>query len=565
MPTDLTQPDDQGPQGFAKDLVFELRSLSRLIYVVTEEEDVFLKRFKSLVKKYADQTQVYSTITGMIPLEAVLKDWKSKTITVKPSPNGGVQSIYEALEEIYKADPKDAQTFYIFTDPELHLSDPSVQRRVLEILHQLHGDEHNVKILIWLSNRKYIPTKLARYFRVVEDKGLSAEDIKKTLERPCNALEIPIPVDAPAMFRGMTSFEIDQAVSQSVVRVTEDPSIPQEPENLLREENIHAYRAGMLKKTGLLEYIDTTSYSQADVGGTERFKEWATETKAAFTEEGRAFGVKVPRGVLLAGVWGTGKSLSAKTLGSEWGLPLVLLEMGKLRSSGVGDTEANVYAALKMIEAVAPCILWMDEAEKSLSGGQSSAQTDSGTTARALGIFSTWIQETKLTIPLVLTANRLSTLPVEFVNRMNERWFFDLPTHDERLAILKIHLRKNRQDPANYNLARLSASAKQMVGREIEQVIETAMLKSFLARKRTLDEDILDKLLKGKSRIVKTMGDEVKELTDWVGRDDDALDGKGDGIKAHFASNPERGTDGKFKGGAFEIVQGNAAAAAPKA
>src|SRR5271170_6075894 len=146
--------------------------------------------------------------------------------------------------------------------------------------------------------------------------------------------------------------------------------------------------------------------------------------RSVFTEEGRKFGLKIPKGVLLVGMWGTGKSLSAKTLGSEWGLPVVLLEMGKLRSSGVGDTEHNTYSVLKMVESVAPCILWIDEAEKSLSGGQSSAQSDSGTTARALGIFSTWIQETKLPIPLVMTANRLSTLPVEFVNRMNEKWFF---------------------------------------------------------------------------------------------------------------------------------------------
>ncbi len=532
------------PQGFATDLVFHLRALSRLTYVVTEEEDVFLKKFRNLVKKFSAQTQVYSSSFGMVPLEHLLQDWKKRTHAI----NEKIFGIHDALDEIYKFDPRDQQNFYIITDPEQHLPDPQVQRRLLDIIHQLHNDEHNVKLIIFLSNRRYIPPKLSRYIQVIEDKGLAAEDIVQTLQRPCDALGISIPENHVEMFRGMTSFEIAAAVSQSVVLSMENPSQVQDE---IAAENIHAFRRTMLKKTGLLEYIDTSAFSHKDVGGVERFKAWATETKSVFTEEGRAFGLKIPKGVLLVGVWGTGKSLSAKTLGSEWKLPVVLLEMGKLRSSGVGDTEANIYSALKMVESVAPCILWIDEAEKSLSGGQSSAISDSGTTARTLGIFSTWIQETNLPISLVLTANRLSTLPVEFVNRMNERWFFDLPSPDERIEILKIHLRKNNQNSDRYNLAVLADASKDMVGREIEQCIEQALIKSFHAKATHLDQGILETVLRRKPRIVKTMTDEVKEITEWVGFDAEA----DDGIKARFASKPNR-AGGKFNGGAFEIIAG---------
>lgn len=541
-----------GPVGFAPDLVFHLRALSRLIYVVTEEEDVFLKKFRNLVKKFTAQTQVYSMSFGLVPLEHLLRDWKQR----QHAANQNLMSIHDVLDEIYKNDPKDQQNFYIITDPEVHLPDPMVQRRLLDILHQLHNDEHNVKLLIFLSNRKYIPPKLSRYIQVVDDRGLATEDIAQTLQRPCNALHIPIPDNHVEMFRGMTSFEIEAAVSQSVVLTMENPQLPQDE---IAPENIHAFRKTMLKKTGLVEYIDTSAFSQKDVGGTERFKAWTNEMKSVFTEEGRQYGLKIPKGILLAGVWGTGKSLSAKTLGSEWKLPVVLMEMGKLRSSGLGDTEQNIYTVLKMVESVAPCLLWIDEAEKSLSGGQSSAQTDSGTTARSLGIFSTWIQETNLPVSLVLTANRLSTLPVEFVNRMNERWFFDLPSHDERVEILKIHLRKSGQNTDEYQLSLLADAAANMVGREIEQCIEQALVKSFNARKPKLDQAILEQALKRKPRIVKTMTDEVKELTDWVGFDEEA----DDGIKAHFASKPNRGKDGKFKGGAFQIIQGGAAEPKP--
>ncbi len=540
------------PEGFAPDLVFHLRALSRLIYVVTEEEDVFLKKFRNLVKKFSAKTQkfsaktqVYSTTFGLVPLEHVLNDWKSK----KYEANASILGIHDTLSEIYKFDPKDQQNFYIITDPEVHLRDDMVQRRLLDIVHQLHNDEHNVKLIIFLSNRKYIPPKLSRYIQVIEDKGLSAEDIESTLERPCNALKISIPENAVEMFRGMTSFEIEASVAQAVVTSMENPAMNQDE---IAPENIHAYRKNMLKKTGLLDYIDTSGFTPKDIGGTDRFKAWASETKAVFTDEGRKYGLKIPKGVLLVGVWGTGKSLSAKVLGSEWGLPVVLLEMGKLRSSGVGDTEQNIYQVTKMIESVAPCILWIDEAEKSLSGGQSSAMSDSGTTARSLGIFSTWIQETRLPVSLVLTANRLSTLPVEFVNRMNERWFFDLPSPDERVEILKIHLRKNGQDTDHYKFLPLAEASKDMVGREIEQCIEQALIKSFLAKSPVIDQDILHSVLKRKPRIVKTMTDEVKEITEWVGFDTEA----DDGVKARFASKPNRGKDGT--GGAFEIIQGGA-------
>lgn len=531
-------------EGFAPELVFHLRALSRLIYVVTEEEDVFFKKFRNLVKKFASKIQVYTASFGLVPLEHLIGDWKSK----KYEANQNIAGIHDALAEIYKFDPKDQQHFYIITDPEIHLRDDLVQRRLLDIIHQLHNDEHNVKVIIFLSNRKFVPPKLSRYIQVIEDKGLSSEDIEATLQRPCKALEIPIPANPAEMFRGMTTFEIEASVAQAVVKTMEDPARRQDE---ISERRIHEFRRGMLRKTGLLEYIDTSNLSHRDVGGLDRFKQWATETKVVFSDEGRSYGLKIPRGVLLVGVWGTGKSLSAKTLGAEWGLPVVLLEMGKLRSSGVGDTEQNIYVVTKLIESVAPCILWIDEAEKSLSGGQSSAMSDSGTTARSLGIFSTWIQETNLPISLVLTANRLSTLPVEFVNRMNERWFFDLPSDDERREILKIHLRKNGQDPDYYQFPPLVEASQDMVGREIEQCIEHALIKSFVARSPVLDAGILETVLRRKPRIVKTMTDEVREIVDWVGYDSEA----DDGIKAHFASKPNR-AGGKFKGGAFQIIGG---------
>jgi SpoVK/Ycf46/Vps4 family AAA+-type ATPase len=359
----MTDPNtDLKNSGFTSDLVFALRSLSRLTYVVTEEEDVFLKKLRNLVKRFGAKIQVYSQSFGLVPIDQLVKDWKQRTHAVDTQ----TLAFHDVLDKIYTSDPTDAQNFYVITDPEILLPDPMVQRRLLDIVHQLHNDEHNVKLLLFLSNRKYIPPKLSRYIQVVEDKGLSPEDILATLERPCKALKIPVPPNYAELFRGMTSYEIEAAVSQSIVLSMENPKMPQDE---IVPENIHAFRRTMLKKTGLLEYIDTSKFTQSDIGGVERFKSWAQEMKAVFTEEGRSYGLKIPKGILLVGVWGTGKSLSAKTLGAEWGLPVVLLEMGKLRSSGVGDTEANIYSVLKMVESVAPCVT--GETEVTLADGTS--------------------------------------------------------------------------------------------------------------------------------------------------------------------------------------------------
>ncbi len=332
--------------------------------------------------------------------------------------------------------------------------------------------------------------------------------------------------------------QTDMAIAQSIVSTKKDKTAPKRIDPLI----VADYKKRQLKKTDLVTYLDTLPKFD-EVGGNERFKEWAMETRSAWGEEGQRFGLKPPKGVLLVGIWGCGKSLGAKAMAQAWGMPVISLEMGKLRSANVGQSEANVYKALRIIEQAAPCVVWVDEAEKSLSGGQSSAASDAGTTSRTIGILSTWLQETTSQVCFAYTANSLKTLPVEVINRADERFFFDLPHDDERIEILRIHLRKAGQKPENFQLAELAEKAKGMVGREMEQAIQAAMRKSFGAKRPRLDEKILSDTLASKPRILKTMVDDVRELIEWVGFDPDA----NDGIKARLASTPR-------EGGSFKIV-----------
>jgi len=507
---------------------FYLHCITRLIYVVTDEEDRFLNQLKEGLRRdnKVANVRVYNAAFGLIPLLDLIDDWKRKEHKIDKD----TINIQDALTAIYKDEASPQRKYYVITDPERWLQDQHVQRRLLNILHQVHNDSGTAKIIICVGSRRYIPEKLQRYTEVVHDTGLTADEILKVVSDTCGELEVPLPENPEGIFRGLTSFEVQSALIQGYKR-----------DSLRDRDELARYKFRQLRKTDLVHYVDTSKYSFEQVGGVSRFKKWVQMAKATWTPEGQAFGLEPPKGVLAVGVWGTGKSLSIKALGNAWGLPVIQLEMGKLRTAEVGGSEANMYRALRIIESMAPCIVWVDEAEKSFAGSHSSSQTDAGTTSRSIGILSTWLQETKAPVCLAMTANSLKTLPVEFVNRTDDRWFFDLPSCEDRVDILKIHLAKRGQDTRGFDLAALADKAKLMVGREIEQAIKSALTASFDARKRGLDEGILLRELGRKPRIVKTMVTEINETLDWIGFDPE-ID---DGIRARFAADPS-GNDRKF-------------------
>lgn len=518
------------------ELIHHLRSLTRLIYVVTEEEDRFILKFHEKMKAHESRTWVYNAALGLTPINNLIRDWSSRAHTE----NREQGDIHSALIHMYKDDPKEHEHFYLITDPERWFRDEHAVRRVVNLTHQLHNNIRIVKVVIFVGTRKAIPDKLSRYIEVVNDTQMSDDETVEEVDKLCKSLKTPVPTNALQLFKGFTSYEIEQAITQSVVATKKDAVNPRR----IDPSFIADYKKKQLQKTDLLQYVDTTNFDMNLVGGLQRFKDWASSTKAVWSQEGRDFGLEPPRGVLLMGVYGCGKSLSTKALAHAWGLPLVQLEIGKLMSSGVGDSEGNLYRALRIIESVAPCVVWIDEAEKSLSGSQSSGRSDAGTTSRVLGILSTWVQETKAPVTLAMTANKLSTLPVEMVNRMDERFFFDIPSEEDRIDIIKIHLKAKKQNPENFQLVALADAASGLVGREIQQAVGQAMTKSYNAKKKGLDQDIFADELRKKPRIINTMKDDIAEIVEWVGYDPEA----DDGIRARLASN-KRSETFKMVGG----------------
>jgi SpoVK/Ycf46/Vps4 family AAA+-type ATPase len=525
------------------DLKLHLRSLTRLTYVVTDEED---RVIKEIIRVLPNRTagkgvepgkgppptniKVYNGAFGLIPASQLVAEWSTRALGREE----GYNNIIKAMETIYTEETRERLHYYIITDPERYFQNEDFVRRVLNIVHQLQAEFKVIKCLIFVGARLVIPPKLASYMHVVRDTHLDEQEVQGILDGLHPKVRKRLPEGATSWFQGLTGYQINSALAQAIIRTKSHPD--PEVRGTITRACIHEYKRERIKKTDLLSLVDTSAVSFDVVGGVDRFKSWAVETRHAWTPEGKAFGLKPPKGVLCVGVWGCGKSLSVKALGAAWGLPVIQLELGRLRNSGVGNTEDNTYRVVGYLEAMAPCICWVDEAEKSFSGAQSSSYSDAGTTARALGILSTWHQETTAEVCLALTANSLKTLPVEFTNRISERFFFDLPSEDDRIEILKIQLKKfGNLSPAEiseWNLRTLAETAEGMVPREMEQAVDAALRKSFHQRKPKLDFGIFEQELRSKPRILKTMDAELKEVLDWVGYDETSRDG----LRARYAS-----------------------------
>jgi SpoVK/Ycf46/Vps4 family AAA+-type ATPase len=281
---------------------------------------------------------------------------------------------------------------------------------------------------------------------------------------------------------------------------------------------IIAEKEQIIKKSGFLEYYHPT-VSLSDIGGLENLKSWLKNRGRGFDKYAKDFGLDAPRGVLLLGIPGTGKSLAAKAIGSEWNFPLLRLDMGRIFGGIVGESEHNIREALKIAEALSPSILWLDEIEKGLSGIQSSGSTDGGTTSRVFGTFLTWMQEKTKPVFVVATANNIAQLPPELLRkgRFDEIFFVDLPSTKARIEILKIHLsRKNRKDL--FSEAVLESLAQKSIGfsgAELEEALKEALFNAYDQGVNLKAEHIENAILQTYP-LSKIMTDTIVDLRKWA-------------------------------------------------
>lgn len=274
---------------------------------------------------------------------------------------------------------------------------------------------------------------------------------------------------------------------------------------------LHAKHA--LLGAGALLQLELDTATFADIGGLRALKRWLEQRKAAFTGAAKIAGLEPPKGILILGVQGGGKSLAAKSVAGVWGLPLLRLDFGTLYNKYIGETERNLREALKNAEAMAPCVLWIDEIEKGLAPEES----DQGVSRRVLGTLLTWMSERKSKVFLVATANDISALPPELVRkgRMDELFFVDLPGADARREIFTIHLRRREFDPARFDLERLVGATDGFSGAEIEQAIVSALYEAHAQGKPLTNEHIVGEIQRTRPLSV-VMAEKIAALRAWA-------------------------------------------------
>ena len=283
--------------------------------------------------------------------------------------------------------------------------------------------------------------------------------------------------------QGLTLHQARQVIAQCVV---EDGSLSADDVRKILKRKVQAIKDG-----GLLEYYPLED-NRFELGGFTNLKAWLERAKVGFTAEAKVLNLTPPRGIMLVGVPGCGKSLAAKAIAREWQLPLLKLDAGRLFDKFVGESEKNFRKAIEMAESLSPIVLWIDEIEKAMAAGGGSGDADAGLSRRLFGAFLTWLQEKKQEVFVIATANNLTLLPPELLRkgRFDEIFFVDLPDDGERDAIWKIHLGLRKQDSRTFDLVKIVSASDGFSGSEIEQAVVAALYRA-LHQKTPLTTDVL--------------------------------------------------------------------------
>jgi ATP-dependent 26S proteasome regulatory subunit len=494
---------------FAQEIETLIRARYPILYIVSAEE----ARVQELVVEIAERRQkkVYewSVTTGVVPAGTSIQSQKHRNAPTKDP----LLALDQVIDQVEPA-------LFVFKDfhPFLTKTNHAVLRKLKEIALQL---KNSFKTILLVSPVLEIPTELEKEITVLNFPLPAREDLSVLLDKIIEDVkqfkQVKIDLDEAGRERllqaalGLTLGEAENVFAKIIVK---DARLSGDDVN-----EVFAEKQQIIRKSGLLEYY-ATNETFSNVGGMSVLKDWLQKRAVAFTEEARAFGLPAPKGILLLGVQGCGKSLCAKAVSCLWQLPLLRFDMGRMFGSLVGSSEENVRRAIAVAESVAPAILWVDEIDKAFAGAQGSGISDGGTTARVFGSFLTWLSEKTAPVFVVATANDISQLPPELLRkgRLDELFFVDLPTAEERQEIFAIHLARRGRDPQQFELEALAACSDHFSGAEIEQAVISALYDVFYARNELTTAHLLE-ALRQSVPLARTMDEQINRLRSWaVGR-----------------------------------------------
>jgi len=409
-----------------------------------------------------------------------LVDTTEGRVTACPDPLDALQ----LLDGMFASD--NPRHVVLMRDLQLHLdqSDPMLVRRIKDILRVAKSNGH---ALILLGCRLKLPAELEHEITHVDFSLPDSAQLGTVLDGILKSAKIKnvhevVRESALQSALGLTSTEAENAFALSVVET-----------NGIDHKVVAREKARTLKRNGLVEVVEATT-SLDDIGGLNHLKDWLTRRAGAFSASAKDYGLPAPKGLLIVGIPGTGKSLTAKATAGAFGLPLLRLDMGCVFGGIVGQSEANLRTVIQTAEAIAPCVLWIDEIEKGFSGSKSSGSTDGGTSSRVFGSFLSWMQEKTKAVFVVATANDVSKLPPEFLRkgRFDEMFFVDLPDALERAQIWDIVIARHGREPGDFDTVALARACEQFTGAEIEAVFIDAMHEAYAEGKEPGPKEILE-------------------------------------------------------------------------
>lgn len=488
-----------------------VRARYPIVYVITWEEERVERCLREIAAARNKNLFVWTITQGIVKSGSEAQHTKSGSGNTS-DPLAALDAVINQMEPaIYLF-----KDFHRFTDDER--CNLSVIRRLRDVAHHLRD---TYKTIVITSPLMRIAPELTKDITVIDFGLPGPEEFNKLLDRIIedvkNNPKVKIDLNAEgrekllSAARGLTLKEAENVFAKTLVT---DGRLSAEDVNIVFSE-----KQQVIKKSGLLEYYESQA-KFSDVAGLENLKDWLRKRSVAFTDKAHKFGLPAPRGALLLGVQGCGKSLCAKAVSGLWGLPLLRFDIGRMFSSLVGSSEENIRRAIQVAESVAPVILWVDEIDKALAGASSSAGSDGGTSSRVFGTLLTWLSEKTSPVFVIATANDISNLPPELLRkgRLDEIFFIDLPTPAERQEIFRIHIHKRGRDPAKFDLEELARVSEGFNGAEIEEAVIAGLFDAFSGQTE-LSTSIVKTAISETVPLSKTMSEELSRLRTWaVGR-----------------------------------------------
>lgn len=455
---------------FTEDFNLLLKARYPILYISSYEEDRLEYTIRKSLKKIGNKA-IYSW------------DFVDGYINNPNNQGFAAKNPLQALELVEKL-TSDSPALFILKDFNKFLQDISISRKLRNLMRTF---KKQPKSIIILASEVDIPPELADLITVVEFSLPNAIEIRNELIRLFDTLKQPFEEDSLDLLvrscQGLSLERIRRALSKSIAQYS---TIDNRTIDLILNE-----KRQIIGQTQILEF-QTTTVKFDDIGGLENLKFWLTSRKESFTKKAQVYGLPAPRGLLLAGMQGTGKSLTAKAIANDWKLPLLRLDIGRLFGGIVGESEGRVRQMCQIAEALAPCVLWIDEIDKAFSDSQN--RGDNGTSSRVLGTFITWLSEKTSSVFVVATANNFYQLPLEILRkgRFDEIFFVNLPSTEERIQIFNVFLTRLRpENCTNFDVKLLSSKSQGFSGAEIEQAIVEGMFKAFNEKREFTTSDIV--------------------------------------------------------------------------